>query len=204
MSEWNQKIIEEFRSNGGKVGGPFEGANLALLTTVGARTGRPHTTPVVYRRDGDRILVFASNAGQVRHPSWFHNLLAHPAVTVEILNEVHRLTAHPLKGAERDREYAEQSALDPAFAAYQAGTERVIPVIALLPYDRARERALGDELARIHTALREQLHALLAGAGQSGPLDAQLLERCLTFCNDIHEHHSNENDRGFPLLVSRA
>lgn len=199
MSDWNQQIIEEFRRSGGRVGGPFEGANLLLLTTAGARTGRPHTTPVVYRRDGDRLLVFGSNAGRPQHPAWYHNLLANPYVTVEIGTERRRMTAQALEPAERDREYARQAAADPAFAAYQDGTDRVIPVIALTPDDRAH--ALGEELVRIHAGLRERLDALLTGADR--PSDTVLLENCLTLCQDLHDHHTSENDRGFPLLERR-
>jgi deazaflavin-dependent oxidoreductase (nitroreductase family) len=201
VSDWNAQIIEEFRRSGGQVGGPFAGATLLLLTTAGARTGRPHTTPVVYRRDGDRLLIFGSNAGGPRHPAWYHNLRANPWVTVEGGAARLHMTAHPLEGDERDREYAHQAAADPAFAAYQAGTERLIPVIALTPDDRAR--ALGDELVRIHADLRARLDALLTGADRPAPPDAQLLENCLTLCQDLHHHHVNENDRGFPLLERR-
>jgi deazaflavin-dependent oxidoreductase (nitroreductase family) len=135
-SEFNQRIIEEFRANGGKVGGMFEGAPLVLLTTTGARTGRPHTNPAIYLRDGERVLVFASNAGLPRNPDWYHNLVAAPRVTVEIGTgdgdiERYPAEAAPLQGEERDRLYLVQSELNPAFVAYQAGTTRVIPVIAL-------------------------------------------------------------------------
>jgi deazaflavin-dependent oxidoreductase (nitroreductase family) len=156
MSEWNEKIIEEFRANGGAVGGMFEGAPLLLLTTVGARTGERRTNPVVHLRDGDRVLVFASNAGAASNPAWYHNLLANPQVTVEVGDgtdiETYTATAQPLRGEERDRAYARQAGLDPAFTAYQAGTARVIPVVALYRRDPARARALGDELVRIHEA----------------------------------------------------
>ncbi|MEV0296793.1 nitroreductase/quinone reductase family protein [Nocardia sp. NPDC050710] len=133
--EFNAAIIEEFRAHAGKVGGMFEGAPLVLLTTVGAKSGRTHTTPVVYREDGDRLLIFGSNGGADRHPAWFHNVRENPEVTVEIAAsdgiETYRATAVALEGAERDERYAEQAAHDPAFAAYQAGTSRVIPVVAL-------------------------------------------------------------------------
>jgi deazaflavin-dependent oxidoreductase (nitroreductase family) len=195
----SDKIIEEFRANGGRVGGRFEGAPLALLTTVGARTGRRRTTPVAYLRDGDRVIVFATNAGAPAHPAWYHNLVAHPEVTVEIGTETHTATARPLEGEERDRLYARQAGLSPAFAAYEAATERVIPVIALEP--SARTRALGDELVRIHHNLRRELAALL-GEVETGH-GPSLREHCLTVCADLHGHHRNENDRGFPLLERR-
>jgi deazaflavin-dependent oxidoreductase (nitroreductase family) len=207
MSEWNEKIIEEFRANEGRVGGPFEGAPLLLLTTVGARTGADRTNPLVYLRDGGRVLVFASNGGAPAHPAWYHNLLARPRVTVEIGTETYAATAHPLEGEERDTLFARQAELNPGFAEYQAGTTRVIPVVAVYRDDPERARALGDELVRIHGDLRAELAAILAGVdGPAGPppgLDAQLRERCLAFCEAVHEHHTNETGRGFPLLEER-
>lgn len=171
MSDWNVKIIEEFRANRGTVGGMFEGATLVLLTTVGARSGERRTNPVTYLRDGGRILVFASNAGAEAHPAWYHNLLAHPQVTVEIGDgtaiETYPATAHPLRGQERDALYARQAAISPAFADYQAGTTRVIPVVALYRDDPGRARALGEELVRIHRGLREELAALLASVDEA-------------------------------------
>ncbi|GGO01405.1 hypothetical protein GCM10010116_02600 [Microbispora rosea subsp. aerata] len=135
MSDWNAKIIEEFRANAGRVGGPFEGVSLLLLTTTGAKTGAARTNPVAYLRDGDRLLVFASYAGAPRNPDWYHNLLANPTVTVEVGDgtaiETFTATATPLEGEERDRMYARQAELVPVFAEYQARTSRVIPVVAL-------------------------------------------------------------------------
>ncbi|MEV8345531.1 nitroreductase family deazaflavin-dependent oxidoreductase [Streptomyces niveus] len=138
VQEFNRRIIEEFRANGGRVGGMFEGAPLVLLTTLGARTGNRRTTPAAYARDGERILVFASNAGGPAHPAWYFNLLADNRVTVEIGTEegtvlTFAARAEPLRGEERDHQYALQSARAPGFAAYQAGTDRTIPVIALIP-----------------------------------------------------------------------
>jgi deazaflavin-dependent oxidoreductase (nitroreductase family) len=78
--DFNQQIIDEFRANGGQVGGPFEGARLLLLTTIGARSGAPHTTPLGYLPDGERSLVIASAGGAPNHPAWFHNLVANPHV----------------------------------------------------------------------------------------------------------------------------
>lgn len=128
---WNEKIIAEFRANNGKVGGPFEGANLLLLTTTGARTGRKHTTPVMYLPDGDRILVIASFAGQPRNPAWYHNLVANPDVSVEIGTESFAATATPLERAERDRLWERVVAVAPGFGEYQSKTDRTIPIVAL-------------------------------------------------------------------------
>jgi deazaflavin-dependent oxidoreductase (nitroreductase family) len=132
-NDWNQKIIEEFRANAGKVGGPFEGADLVLLTTTGARTGRRHTAPLMSLRDGDRIIVAASAAGAPSHPAWYHNLLADPQVTVETGTSTLQATAVVTEGEERDRLYARFVEIAPGFAEYQAKTSRVIPVVALHP-----------------------------------------------------------------------
>lgn len=131
MSDWNRQIIEEFRSYGGKVGGPFEGAPLLLLTTTGARSGMARTTPVMYLPDGDRLIIFATKAGASTNPDWYYNLMAHPKATVEVGSETFEVMAVEVTGEERDRLYARQAALFPGFADYEAKTTRRIPVIAL-------------------------------------------------------------------------
>ena len=131
MKSFNEKIIEEFRANGGKVGGQFEGAPMLLLTTTGAKTGRRLTSPLVYAQDGDRLLVFASKAGAPTNPAWYHNLVANPTVTVEVGTETLEARATVVTGEERDRLYAEQAKRMPNFATYQENTTRVIPVVAL-------------------------------------------------------------------------
>jgi deazaflavin-dependent oxidoreductase (nitroreductase family) len=131
LSDYNTPIIEEFRANQGRVGGRWEGRDLLLLTTRGRKSGRAHTTPVAFTRDGDRLLVYASKGGAPTHPDWYLNLLADPHVVVEAGSERYDAIAAPLTGEERDRLFAEQAARFPAFAEYQAGTTRVIPVVAL-------------------------------------------------------------------------
>jgi deazaflavin-dependent oxidoreductase (nitroreductase family) len=130
-NDWNSKIIAEFRANDGKVGGPFEGAPLLLLTTRGRKSGADRTNPMMYLADGERMFVFASKAGAPTDPDWYLNLLAHPQVTVEVGTETSRATAVPVAGEERDRIYAEQARY-PGFAEYQAKTDRVIPVVEIL------------------------------------------------------------------------
>ncbi len=216
MSDFNQRVIEEFRANGGRVGGMFEGASLLLLTTTGARSGRPHTNPAVFVRDGARLLVFASNAGGPSHPAWFHNLRADAHVTVELgtpEGTVERFAARAVvaEGEERDRLYAEQCDRDPAFAAYQAGTDRVIPVVALHRVDLtdpARHRAVAAHLVKVHDELRAELAALREGLGAPEPtLGSRLARHCLTFCGALHAHHHNEDgvfdllERQFPDLA---
>ncbi|HVP02980.1 MAG TPA: nitroreductase family deazaflavin-dependent oxidoreductase [Solirubrobacteraceae bacterium] len=132
MSEFNRRIIEEFRGNAGRVGPPFEGAPMVLLTTTGARTGARRTVPLVCLEDDDGTLyVFASKAGAPANPAWYHNLLAHPRVTVEHGTERFEAVATPLEGAQRDEAFARQVALRPQFGEYQKSTSRTIPVIAL-------------------------------------------------------------------------
>ena len=130
-TDFNTKIIEEFRANAGKLGGPFAGAPMMLLTTTGAKSGMPRTTPLAYLPDGDRIVIFASKAGAPTNPDWYHNLRAHPEVTVEVGPDTRRMRASEATGEERDRLYAEQARRMPGFADYQAKTTRRIPVVVL-------------------------------------------------------------------------
>ena len=131
MSDYNAPIIEEFRANKGRVGGRWEGRDLLLLTTRGRRSGREYTTPMVYTRGGNRLLVYASQGGSPDHPDWYLNLVANPGVIVEVGGERYEARATPLEGDERDREFAAQAERWPQFGAYQAQTDRVIPVVAL-------------------------------------------------------------------------
>jgi deazaflavin-dependent oxidoreductase (nitroreductase family) len=135
MSDWNTSIINEFRANAGQVGGQFEGAPLLLLTTTGRRTGQARVNPMMYLDDGaGRWLVFASKAGMPDNPAWFLNLQDNPEVSVEIGDRTVPATAVVLEGEERDRWFAEQARRYPGFAEYQAKTDRVIPVVALVPH----------------------------------------------------------------------
>lgn len=129
--ERNNQVVQEFRANKGKVGGPFEGRPMILITTTGAKSGRRRTIPLVYLQDGERRLIFASKGGAPTNPDWYHNLLAHPDVTVEVGDETYQARAVVLTGDERDRVFARQAAALPTFADYQARTKRTIPVIAL-------------------------------------------------------------------------
>lgn len=131
MNEWNRQIMDEFHANAGKVGGPFEGVPLLLLTTTGARSGKRRTLPVGYMPDGDRLIIFATHGGLPTNPGWFYNLVAHPEATVEVGIETFDVTAEVVTGEERDRLYARQVERAPVFAEYQASTTRQIPVIAL-------------------------------------------------------------------------
>ncbi|MHB1909434.1 MAG: nitroreductase family deazaflavin-dependent oxidoreductase [Nitrososphaerales archaeon] len=133
LSDWNAQTIAEFRRNHGKVGGHFEGAPLLLLHHTGARSGKPRVNPMMYLKDGDRFLVFASKGGADTNPDWYRNLKAHPDVQIEVGDETIDVHAEEIKGAERDRLYARQASLYPSFAQYQRQTKRLIPVMALIP-----------------------------------------------------------------------
>jgi len=133
MSDWNTPIIEEFRANGGRVGGQFEGAPLLLLHTVGARTGQERVNPMMYRRVGDNYAVFASKAGAPTNPDWYHNLVANPAVTAEIGPETILLHARVADPDEREAIWTAQKADYPGFADYERKTPRQIPVVILEP-----------------------------------------------------------------------
>ena len=133
FNDWNTQVIAEFRKNHGKVGGNFEGAPLLLLHSEGARTGKPRVNPMMYLKDGDRYLVFASKGGADTNPDWYHNVKSHPNAKIEVGEKTIDVRAEELKGAERDEIYAKQSKLYPNFAEYQQKTKRIIPVMALVP-----------------------------------------------------------------------
>ena len=138
MNEFNRQVIEEFRSNGGKVGGPFEGATMVLVHHIGARSGTERITPLVTRVDGGDRYIFASKAGAPDHPAWYHNLMATPRISVELADgaggiESVDVEVVELTGEDRNRVWEAQKADVPQFAEYEAGTDRTIPVLALRP-----------------------------------------------------------------------
>jgi deazaflavin-dependent oxidoreductase (nitroreductase family) len=133
VNDWNSKIIEEFRANGGKVGGNFEGAPLLLLHTTGAKTGRERVHPMMYQKIDGGYAVFASKAGAPTNPDWYHNLVANPHVQAEIGSATVALTARVADHAERERIWSAQKADYPGFADYERSTTRQIPVVILEP-----------------------------------------------------------------------
>ncbi len=137
---FDERNIEEFRSNHGRVGGQFEGAPLVILHSVGARSGDPRTNIMMYRPDGKRYLIFASKAGADDNPAWYWNLKANPDARIEVGDEIVDVHAAELDRAERDQKYAEQAAEYPGFADYESKTSRVIPVVALTPTGPAKPR----------------------------------------------------------------
>ena len=134
-ADFNAQIIEQFRANGGRVSGPFEGATLLLLHHVGAKTGTPRVNPLAYLADGERFIVFASKAGAPTNPDWYHNLKANPETSIEVGTDTIAVTASEASGEEREHLFrADRS---PQFAEYQQKTERAIPVIVLTPTSQA-------------------------------------------------------------------
>jgi deazaflavin-dependent oxidoreductase (nitroreductase family) len=133
MPDWNTKIIEEFRANEGRVGGPFEGRPVLLLHHRGAKTGTDRVNPVAYQSVGDDFAVFASKGGSPTNPDWYHNLVANPDVSVEVGTDAFPVHARVAEGDERDRIWTKQKTEWPGFADYEEKTKgiRDIPVIVL-------------------------------------------------------------------------
>ena len=131
LNDFNQKVIGEFRTNAGKVGGQMKGTPLLLLTTTGAKTDKPFIKPLAYTRDGERIVVIASFAGAPHHPAWYVNLVKNPVVTVELGSEKFQARATTTSGTERQRLFEAQAKLLPIFNDYQKKTSREIPVVVI-------------------------------------------------------------------------
>lgn len=132
MSDFDQQVIDEFRANGGKVGGLFEGAEVILLHHVGAKSGAERVTPLVhFPEDDQHTILIASAGGAPKHPGWFHNLKAHPKVDVEVGTETYPVVAEEITGTERDELWNRIVAKAPHFGDYQRKTERLIPLLRL-------------------------------------------------------------------------
>lgn len=138
MNDWNAKIIEEFRANEGRVGGPFEGADMILVHHVGAKSGTERVTPLVHFPQGEgRTVIVASKAGAPTNPDWYHNVKANPRFAVEVGVETFTVEASELVGDERDELWEKIKAVSPGFAEYERKTDRTIPLIALARLDSA-------------------------------------------------------------------
>ena len=132
LSDFNRQIVEEFRANAGKVGGPFEGSTLVLLHTVGAKSGQPRLSPLAYLEIDGKALVVGSYAGAPKDPAWVHNLRADPNARIEIGADAYDVTARELPADERDATYPKIVEKAPVFAEYQAKTSRAIPLFELV------------------------------------------------------------------------
>jgi deazaflavin-dependent oxidoreductase (nitroreductase family) len=136
MSNFNQTIIDEFRANGGQVGGGFAGAPVVIITTKGAKSGQTRVNPLVgLPEDDGTIYIFASKGGAPTNPDWYHNILANPEVQVEFGTDKFTATATPVTGPARDEIFDRQKKIMPGFAEYEANTSRIIPVVALTRKD---------------------------------------------------------------------
>jgi deazaflavin-dependent oxidoreductase (nitroreductase family) len=131
MKAFNKAIVDEFRTNGGKVGGQFEGADLLLLTTTGAKSGEPRLSPLAYLTIDGKTIIIGSYAGADIHPAWVHNLRANSRAHVEVGTTDYDVIARELPPAERDELYPKVVAAAPGFGDYQAKTSRVIPLFEL-------------------------------------------------------------------------
>ncbi|MGN7778954.1 nitroreductase family deazaflavin-dependent oxidoreductase [Mycolicibacterium sp. 22603] len=132
LSDFNRQIVEEFRANAGKVGGPFEGSTLVLLHTVGAKSGQPRLSPLAYLEIDGKALVVGSYAGAPKDPAWVHNLRANPDARIEIGTDTYDVAARELSADERDATYPKIVDKAPVFAEYQAKTSRAIPLFELV------------------------------------------------------------------------
>ena len=130
-NEFNKSLIEEFRANGGKVSGQFEGAPMILVTTTGRKSGQQRTSPLVYGKTGDDLYIIASKAGDPKHPDWFLNIEANPNVTVEVGTDKYEARARITVGEECARLYKQMADAMPNFKEYQEKTDREIPVVVL-------------------------------------------------------------------------
>jgi len=135
VDELNQSVVQEFRANHGRVGGPLENWPILLLTMTGAKTGRTLVRPLCYSRDGERIVIIASYGGAPRNPPWYYNLVANPVVTVEVGTEKFKAKAAQVYGSERTRLFAAAAEVLPLFTDYQNKTTREIPVLTLTRID---------------------------------------------------------------------
>ena len=133
-TDFNGKIIAEFRANGGKVGAPFAGSNILLLHHTGARTGTERVTPLAYQAVGEGLAIFGSKAGAPDNPAWYHNLVAHPDTSIEVGTETVSVTARVAEPAEREVIWTKQKELFPGFEEYEVtAAPRTIPVVVLDP-----------------------------------------------------------------------
>lgn len=131
LNEFNAAIVDEFRTNGGVVGGPFEGGTLLLLHTTGAKSGQPRLSPLAYLTIDGKMLIIGSYAGAPKDPAWVHNLRALPKARIEVGTDTYDVNVRELPAEERDALYAKVVAVAPGFGEYQAKTTRVIPLFEL-------------------------------------------------------------------------
>lgn len=209
MTGFNDQVVAEFRQHNGKLSGMFEGWELILLTTTGAKTGQPRTSPLGHLEIDGHTVVVASSMGSPKHPAWYHNIRHDQRVTVETGTETYEAIAAISVGAERDALFEKVVAKEPGFGEYQKKTTRVLPVVILHRVDD-RVRGMGDFLVEVHDWLREELKTLRAGVDEivAGRADSLTMEKslrahCVSFCEALTKHHTGEDMGAFPMLAQR-
>ncbi|GHH29023.1 nitroreductase/quinone reductase family protein [Streptomyces rubradiris] len=218
-NDFQRKVIAEFRATNGKMTGMFEGWSLAVLTTIGAKSGQPRETPLGYLVIDGKGVVVASANGSDRHPGWYHNIRKNPIVTVETGEETYKAIAATPQGAERDKLFERVVAEAPGYGDYQAKTTREIPVVVLHRIEakpgEERVKGMGDWIVEVHDWLRQELATLRAQADQVIEGTAQTIERtppdlaqqmrthCLSFCGALRRHHTGEDAAVFPSLAAQ-
>jgi deazaflavin-dependent oxidoreductase (nitroreductase family) len=130
-SNWNDHTIEEFRANGGKVGGYFAGAPMILIHHIGAKSGTERVNPLVYLPDGDAYVIAATKGGAPNHPDWYYNVKANPRMTVEVGTETFTVDAEETSGEDRNDLWRRLKEMRPGFAEYETKTDRVFPMFRL-------------------------------------------------------------------------
>jgi deazaflavin-dependent oxidoreductase (nitroreductase family) len=221
VNEFQRQVIAEFRVNNGKVSGMFEGWTLAVLTTIGAKSGLRRESILGYLEFDEKGIVVASANGADKHPAWYHNIRKNPIVMVETGTDTYQAIAGIPPGQERDKLFDRVIAEAPGYADHQARTTREIPVIVLHRIgpkpgeERVKGMGMGDWIAEVHAWLREELEALRTQAEQMIEGSADTIERtppdlaqqmrthCLSFCGALKKHHGGEDMAMFPMLAKQ-
>ena len=219
VNEFQRQVIAEFRANNGKMSGMFEGWTLAVLTTVGAKSGLRRESILGYLEFDGKGIVVASSNGADKHPAWYHNIRKNPIVTVETGSDTYQAIAAIPPAQERDKLFDRVIAEAPGYADHQAKTTREIPVVVLHRIGpkpgEERVKGMGDWIVEVHDWLRKELETLRAQANQAieGGIDTiertppdlaqQMRTHCLNFCGALKKHHGGEDMAMFPMLAKQ-
>ncbi|MDP4510106.1 nitroreductase/quinone reductase family protein [Nonomuraea turcica] len=219
VNEFQRQVIAEFRANNGKMSGMFEGWTLAVLTTVGAKSGLRRESILGYLEFDGKGIVVASSNGADKHPAWYHNIRKNPIVTVETGSDTYQAIAVIPPAQERDKLFDRVIAEAPGYADHQAKTTREIPVVVLHRIGpkpgEERVKGMGDWIVEVHDWLRKELETLRAQADQAteGGVDTiertppdlaqQMRTHCLNFCGALKKHHGGEDMAMFPMLAKQ-
>ncbi|MFC5959060.1 nitroreductase/quinone reductase family protein [Streptomyces pratens] len=218
-NDFQRQVIAEFRANNGKMSGMFEGWTLAVLTTVGAKSGLRRESILGYLEFDGKGIVVASSNGADKHPGWYHNIRKNPIVTVETGTDTYQAIAAIPPAQERDKLFDRVITEAPGYADHQAKTTRKIPVVVLHRIGpkpgEERVKGMGDWIVEVHDWLREELETLRAQADQVIEGGADTIERtrpdlaqqmrthCLNFCGALKKHHGGEDMAMFPMLAKQ-